>query len=108
MKHRHHDHSRPTANGHVRRGASEPVAETRFFWRDPETGERLEVALGVSDAFRERLTAAGFQPTVGPTGSQLDLASARAHARAAGHASGCGSRESGRPGDSAGSAAPAA
>jgi hypothetical protein len=37
-------------------------------WSDPETGERLEIVLGISDAFRERLAAAGFQPAAEPTG----------------------------------------
>ncbi|MEZ6017863.1 MAG: hypothetical protein R3F49_22350 [Planctomycetota bacterium] len=91
MKHRSSDDQHSTARGHVRRGGREEVAETWFYWRDPETGERLAVALGVSDSFRERLAAAGFQPAAEPTGRAL-----------------VGGRESGRPGLDAGTAAPAA
>ncbi len=94
MHHDRNDRLSSTARGHVQRGGPEDVAETWFHWRDPETGERLAIALGVSDAFRERLAAAGFQPAAEPTGSTLALAR--------------GGRESGRPGEDAGSAAPAA
>jgi hypothetical protein len=91
MNHRFSDRRHPRARGHVRRPGCEHVAETWFDWRDPETGERLEIVLGVSAAFRERLAAAGFQPAAEPTGRLL-----------------AGGRESGRPGSDAGSAAPAA
>lgn len=91
MSHRNDQRPRPRARGLVRRRAGERVAETWFDWCDPETGERLEIVLDVTDAFRERLAAAGFQPAVEPTGERLALG-----------------RESGRPGSEAGSAAPAA
>lgn len=89
MKHRFTDETRTSARGHVRRGGRVDAAETWFTWRDPETGERLSVALRVSDALRERLAAAGFQPAAEPSGRVL-----------------AGGRECGRPAD--GSAAPAA
>jgi len=91
MRHRFSKAARPKASGHVRTGGRVAGAETCFHWCDPETGERLEVHLGVSDALRERLAAAGFQPAAEPTGELL-----------------AGGRESGRPGGDAGSAAPAA
>lgn len=94
MHHDRHDTLDLIARGEIRRDGRERVAETWFHWCDPETGERLEVALGVSDAFRERLAAAGFQPSAEPTRSTLALTR--------------GGRESGRPGEDAGSAAPAA
>jgi len=59
----------PDARGHVRRRGWEALEETCFWWRDPETGERLSIALDVSAAFRERLAAAGFQPAAEPTGT---------------------------------------
>lgn len=102
MSHRSEAHARAAARGHVRKGARERLAETWFHWRDPETGERLEIALGVSDAFRERLAAAGFRPTAVPTRSETEPAPPSGGAVLPGRS------ERGRPGDTAGSAAPAA
>ena len=61
MTNRHHNESTPVpAHGLVRDGAGAPLDVTWFFWTDPETGERLRVAMGASDAFRARLARAGF------------------------------------------------
>lgn len=91
MRNRFTRNPRSKASGEVRSGGRVVGAETCFHWCDPETGERLEVHLGVSDNLRQRLAAAGFQPAAEPTEGLL-----------------AGGRESGRPGGDAGSAAPAA
>lgn len=61
MKHHHDDRSTDDlARGLVRDGGAASREVTWFSWTDPETGERLRVALGASDAFRQRLERSGF------------------------------------------------
>jgi len=52
---------RMTAHGAVRGPGGAPTRSGRFAWRDPESGERLEVELQGCEAFLAALEATGFE-----------------------------------------------
>lgn len=55
---------RRSAQGRVGSSRGGPLSPTRLCWLDPDTGERLEVELWSSPAFRAELESIGFESAV--------------------------------------------